>query len=100
MLLVDAGFPECALRRLPRRKSSSACDQTIAPRPQAPTNWPEASTPAMNAADPAPRTQPYSNGAAFAAPSASASASTGIGASKAACSSVSRRRAAKPWAGR
>ena len=55
--------------------------------------------PAMNAAEPAPRTQPYSNFAAFDDPSASASARTVIGARNAACNSVSRRKGRKPCAG-
>ncbi len=58
----------------------------MVPNPPQPTNWPEASVPAMNAADPAPRTQPYSKpGLACDDPRLRVSASGVSGANTAAC---------------
>ena len=53
----------------------------------------------MNAADPVPRTQPYSKRSRLDEASDSASASTVIGARNAAWSSVSARKGQKPRAG-
>ena len=54
----------------------------------------------MNAAEPVPRTQPYSKPWRRAAPSVSASASTPSGASIAACVTLTARNSQKPSADR
>ena len=75
-----------------------ACNATIGSMPYALTTCPENNVPTMNAADPVPRTQPYSKprrpllGGAAADPSAKASDKIVIGAKEAA---KKRRRRAK-----
>ena len=67
-----------------------ACATTMDARPSTLTACPDAKVPMMNAADPAPRTQPYSKPTqetprGLAAANANASAKTVVGASIAAC---------------
>ena len=80
--------------------SSPALFQTIVSSPFQPTNWPEASVPATNAADPAARTQPYSKpGFPWDEPSAMASANGVSGARTAAWATLTVSSSRKPRAG-
>src|SRR5262249_19843157 len=83
----------------PSRRALSQIETTS---PKATATWPAAIDPATNAADPAPRTRPYSNPPAVAsdADSAKASAIGAIGACKADCIRLTARIAPKPPVGR
>ena len=80
--------------------SRPALFHTMLPSPRRVTNTPEASVPAMNAAEPAARTQPYGKPRpACDEPSASASASGVSGASTAACATLTSISSGRPRAG-
>ena len=99
----SSGTTSAATAAVPR---SRACNATITSSPQALTACPDSKVPPMKAAEPVPRTQPYSNprrplpGGGAAAPSAKASARMVTGASAAACIRLSARNDQNPWAGR
>ena len=86
--------------------SSKACQPTITSRPNALTACPDSKVPAMKAAEPVPRTHPYSKprrpllGGGEADPSANASAKIVIGASDAACSRLIPSKIQNPCAAR
>jgi hypothetical protein len=86
--------------------SSMACNPTITVSPQALTACPDSTVPPMKAAEPVPRTQPYSNpwrplsAGGAAAPRAKASARMGTGPSAAACPRLSASNGHQPCAGR
>src|SRR5262249_61896809 len=83
--------------------NSSALSQIEATSPAEAAAWPAAIDPTMNAADPLPRTQPYSNpllAVESDADRAIASAIGARGASKAECIRLTTRIGPKPPAGR